>query len=39
VSPAAVVVSFNPEECVLADFGEIVPRPGVDEFFFVGSEE
>jgi hypothetical protein len=39
VSGPSIVVSFDPEECVLADFGEIVPWSGVDDFFFVGSEE
>ena len=39
MSSAAVVVSLDPEECVLPNVGEVVPRPGVDEFFLVGCEE
>ena len=39
MSPAAVVVALDPEECVLFDVGEVVPWSGVDEFFFVGREE
>ena len=39
MSPTAVVVALDPEECVLPDVGETVPRSGVDELFFVGSEE
>jgi len=39
VSPAPVVVAFDPEECVLLDVGEVVPGWGVDEFFLVGCEE
>jgi hypothetical protein len=39
VSPSAVVVALNPEECVLTDLGQIVSRAGMDEFFIVGHEE
>ena len=39
MSSSAIIVSLNPQECVLPDFGDIVPRAGVDEFFFVGREE
>ena len=39
MSPTAVVITLDPEECVLPDVGETVPRPGVDEFFLVGREE
>ena len=34
-----VVVAFDPEECALPDLGQVVPWPGVDEFFLVGREE
>ena len=39
MSPAAVVVALDPEEGVLPDLGEVVPRAGVDELFLVGREE
>jgi hypothetical protein len=39
VPPAAVVVAFDPEECVLFDVGEVVPGSGADEFSFIGCEE
>src|SRR3954451_18716525 len=39
VPPAAVVVALDPQECVLPNLGEVVPRPGVNEFFLVGREE
>jgi hypothetical protein len=39
VSSPAVVVTFDPQECVLLDLGEVVPWAGVDEFLFVGGEE
>ena len=39
MSPAAVVVAFDPQECMLPDLGESVPWPGVDEFLLVGREE
>jgi len=34
-----VVVALDPQECVLPNLGEVVPRPGVDELFLVGREE
>jgi len=39
VLSAAVVVTLDPEECVLPDVGEVVLRPGVGELFLVGREE
>jgi hypothetical protein len=39
VSPPAVVIAFDPEECALPDVGEIVPWASVDELLFVGGEE
>ena len=39
MSPPAVVVALDPEECVLSDFGHIIPRSGVDQLLFVGREE
>ena len=39
MSPPAIVVTLDPQECVLADLGEVVPRAGVDELLLVGREE
>lgn len=39
MSPPAVVVAFDPQECVVLDVGEVVPGSGVDELLFVGREE
>jgi hypothetical protein len=39
VSPSAVVVALDPQECVVLDVGEVVPGSGVDELLFVGREE
>ena len=39
MSPAAVVVTLDPEEGVLPDLDEVVPGAGVDELFLVGREE
>jgi hypothetical protein len=39
VSPAAIVVAFDPQECLLPDLGQVVPGLGVDELLFVGREE
>ncbi|OLL70169.1 hypothetical protein Ae263Ps1_6384 [Pseudonocardia sp. Ae263_Ps1] len=36
---ATVVVALDPHECLLSDLGDIVPWPGVDEFFLVAGEE
>ena len=35
----AVVVAFDPQDCVLLRLGEIAPGSGVDEFLFVGGKE
>ena len=39
MSPATVVVTLDPQEGVLANLGEVVPRSGVDELLLVGREE
>jgi hypothetical protein len=39
VSSTAVVVAFDPQECVVLDIGEVVPGLGVNELLFVGREE
>lgn len=39
MSPSAVVVALDPQEYVVCDVGEVVPGPGVDEFFLAGREE
>ena len=39
MSSPVVLVAFDPQECVLLDLGEVVPRAGVDESFFVSGEK
>jgi hypothetical protein len=39
VSSASVVVTLDPQERVLTNLDQIVPRPGVNELFLGGCEE
>ena len=39
MSPPAIVVTLDPQECVLPHIGEVVPRAGVDELLLAGREE